>query len=314
MMYDAMKRAIEQAEKALKDVTVEGERLRQAATGASSKIMPVNSLRLEWNFQVKTNSWKQDEILVEPTIANATRSLDEAWQKVEAKHAENAAAIENNRAIRQTVQALMTAIGIPEVYDVYDYPTERSRTKKTIKKTAGWRQDLAHFCRSDDGYDAARQAYEAGKKKIEEWSREQRAKEQEKQAIAAAEAKKAEGEKLRAVMAVKYGLDFKTDMYDVLMAILGRNKYLHLAYWLERNRLDWNDGTHYARRGLDNFSVESVTDRAIYDEIQSHIVDWDGDGRVFRDCKYNYSTLYEMVEDGSLVADFNAVREHVQEY
>ena len=48
---------------------------------------------------------------------------------------------------------------------------------------------------------------------------------------------------------------------------------------------------------MNGFTVETETDQEIQDELQGLIDNWDGDGRVFRDCKWNYSTLYAMVTD-----------------
>jgi len=85
-------------------------------------------------------------------------------------------------------------------------------------------------------------------------------------------------------------------------ATLLKNKYLRLAYYLNKNRNDWSDGHSYAESGLSGFAVEKQIDSDIYNDISSYIDDgWDGDGRVFRDCKYNYTVLYGMVEDKSLV-------------
>jgi hypothetical protein len=64
---------------------------------------------------------------------------------------------------------------------------------------------------------------------------------------------------------------------------------------------------------LRGFNVETDLDRKIYDNILSYISDWQGDGRVFRDCEYNYSVLYGIVSenDSQLYKDFKVVIENI---
>jgi hypothetical protein len=95
------------------------------------------------------------------------------------------------------------------------------------------------------------------------------------------------------------------------MRIVSKNKYLCLAYWLEQNRNDWNDGYSFAETGLDSFTIETETDELIYKDIQSYMDDWGGDGRVFRDCEWNYGVLYGMVEDEELMKDFETVQKFI---
>lgn len=312
MAFDKAKYALEKTRSALTDLESEIEQLRQAALGAESQCQAVNSLRFGYAFRESTGSWGT-ALPAERTVKDNLARLEEEWQRIEKEHAANLPVIENNKAIWQTVAALMRAIGIPDQYEVYEYPSSKSRTKKTVKKSAGWMQDLSQFCRTSDGYDAMQVHYKQAKAAIAEWQQKAAAKEREAQAQKAAEQKKQEAEQLRAVMVVKYGLDFKADMHEVLMAILDRNKYLRLAYWLERNRGDWNEGHFYADRGLDDFTCESDMDRAIVANLRHHIDEWDGDGRIFRDCEWNYGRIYELVNDATLVADFLAVRQHIRE-
>jgi hypothetical protein len=93
--------------------------------------------------------------------------------------------------------------------------------------------------------------------------------------------------------------------------ILKKDKYLALAYYLEKNRNDWNDGCRYAEIGLCMFTVETEEDQKIFDNIQEFIDDWDmdGDGRCFRDCEYNYNVLYGMVKDESLLKDIEHLKD-----
>jgi hypothetical protein len=100
-------------------------------------------------------------------------------------------------------------------------------------------------------------------------------------------------------MIKKYDLPSDTKADQFLKFLLQKNKYLRLAFWLERNRGDWNEGPTYALHGLDQFSIESNLDQEIYNDICAHIKDWEGDGRVFRDTEWSYGALYAMVNKDS---------------
>lgn len=106
----------------------------------------------------------------------------------------------------------------------------------------------------------------------------------------------------------KYTNEADPDFDLILESILLKDKYLMLAYQLEQNRMDWNQGYEYASVGIDNFVVESKDDIEIYEEI-NQVIDHGNehgeiDGRAFRDCEWNYSVIYKMVEDEELLKDF----------
>lgn len=114
----------------------------------------------------------------------------------------------------------------------------------------------------------------------------------------------------------KYNLDFPSGLPsadDMLEAVIRKNKYLYLAHYLLENRNDWNDGCYYAKTGLNGFKVEDEVDKMIYADISSYINDWDGDGRCFRDCAWNYDRLFSMV-DADLYKDYVEVEQYVNKY
>ena len=113
-----------------------------------------------------------------------------------------------------------------------------------------------------------------------------------------------------AMFRVKYTPDEpESDKQEILDAILEKNKYLRLAHYLRMNRGDWTDGYDYAETGLSGFVVETEVDSEIEKDITHHINNWDGDGRIFRDCEYNYNVIFGMVEDEQLMKDYNSVYE-----
>lgn len=306
-MYDQALNALQDARKAIDKLEQEVARLRAAATGAEAMVQSITPVKLTWVFSTSiSNQWGTPSVAA--IVQDNTARLNKEWATIDATHVANLPLIASNQAIRQQVEALMKAIGIPDEYTVYE-SSGRSRTPKQVKRPAGWISDLARCCKVDDGYDLAKRAYEEAQRKIQEWQIAQQQKEAAEAKQREAEQKKADAERLRAVMVVKYGCNYNADLSEVLEAILRRNKYLHLAYWLERNRNDWHDGPDSARTGLDSFTIESPQDQAIYEELSDLINEWDGDGRVFRDCEWNYSRIYNLVGDDALMADFNSVRQ-----
>lgn len=110
----------------------------------------------------------------------------------------------------------------------------------------------------------------------------------------------------------KYKMEFGypiPPIYDIIDNLIDRNKYLYLAHYLYKNRCDWNDGPHYAECGLRGFSVESPSDQEIYDKVNHHVYNWDGDGRVFN--QY-YSVLFGIVREQNedLYNDYLKIKEY----
>ena len=82
------------------------------------------------------------------------------------------------------------------------------------------------------------------------------------------------------------------------------NKYVGLALSMAKTRGDWSQGFYRVKGALNNFKVETELDQKIYDEIIDILTDRDiMDGRIFRDCNYNYDWIRENIlssEDNAL--------------
>ena len=124
------------------------------------------------------------------------------------------------------------------------------------------------------------------------------------------EKKVKEENRILALLLAKYDLDIDCEWRDLMDAITEKNKYLDLAYALEKNRGDWNEGYDYAESGLNRFKVVTEQDQEIYDNIYSYFDDF-CDGRVFRDCEWNYGRLYGLVDNNDLMKDFETVKSHL---
>lgn len=243
----------------------------------------------------------------EAVVAKATEALEKEFARVKAIHEANIPAIENNKAVCASVSTMMRNIGIPDSFSTWEYPSSRSRTKKEIKHVAGWMLDLRRVCICDDGFSYCENQYKVQRETISCYAEKKKAEKEN-----AEKAKKAEeAEKLSVIelarFQLKYGLESSSTWEDVLEKILSMDKYLRLAHFLELNRNDWNDGCSYAETGIKGFAEENETDKLIVENIVSYFSDFE-DGRVFRDCTYNYNVLRtDFVKDKDLLADYSAV-------
>jgi len=216
----------------------------------------------------------------------------------------------HNKIIQDKIKQIMEKIGVTEFYQVYDYETTRSKTKKWLRKRAGYSEDIQRAAPTWNEYSNYEDKIRELKARVEtEYSKV-------KDAIAKTEreelAKKKAVEDVHklALLRAKYTPeDAMSDKWTILRAILAKDKYLRLAYYLEQNRNDWDDGYWYAEQGLKGFEIISSEDQEIYDCIYKITQYEDTDGRYFRDCEYNYGMLFGKVGDDVLYKDYEIVKE-----
>jgi hypothetical protein len=194
--------------------------------------------------------------------------------------------------------------GIPEKVSVRK-PRSR-RPWDTISVDSEWAITLGSHIPVYDDWPRLESQYKTWLRECDEWraklDAEVRAQKQAKEA----HEKEIEREVVRREMVARHGLPEVTTLHDVRWVLLNKNKYLRLAHFLEANRGDWSEGCDYAETGLNGFTVETDEDREIQKEISALCSDWDGDGRCFRDCKWNYGALYQKVPP-ELLADYQKV-------
>lgn len=244
-------------------------------------------------------------------LVNLINFLDLVAEFDKKSHELNLKIAKSNLAISEGIFNLLNKVGIKTSYQ--DYKTSRSRTKSTInynfpseikKQIPTGYSEKYLTDRVDNLKSNVNRYFKDEILKIEKALREEEE-----------NAKKKHSLKKQALLLAKYDLDLDCDWKELLEVILDKNKYLKLAYYLERNRGDWGEGYDYAETGLSYFPVESELDQKIVDNIESYMYEnWDGDGRVFRDCTYNYSTLYGMVDDSKLLEDFEYVSSNIDMY
>lgn len=320
-----IQQALDYIEQAKEFIRTEEARLIQSTIGINNKIMPIKpsnqmgkihsvgqykTYDLDVNNELMSKSgYFNQPNNVEKTCDNALRHAEHLFKQSEVIHEENTKALENNIALKDYVYAFMEKIGIPKRITTYDYISSsgrRTQKKQEHTKSAGYIGDIEMFLKTDDGFEYAKQSLERIKKDIETYRLSEDKKEKDAQKIIDADNAKKEETKLLATLVVKYGLDYQATFQEVLDAILGRNKYLELGYWLERQRNDWSDGFWKAKNGIDGFNAETDLDKRIQESLYETLSECE-DGRDFRDCQYNYSELYSMVNDEELYKDYELV-------
>ena len=261
-----------------------------------------------WSYH-KPNEYADTVEKIEERRKSLFAKLDEVLPSLEETRLKNAEIIEHNKQIAEKVKLIMKTMGIPDSYSERDY-NSRARNPKYITRQAGYIGDITRNVSTfDTQYKNISDQINVIKTRINKWA------DDKIKAIRAEEAsKKAEREKdakvkLLAAMCGKYGIDaLEEDYYDLLDEILRRNKYLHLAHHLLRNRNDWNEGPDRAEYDLSQFKIENEVDQKIYESIQEDIEDWQGDGRVFRDGEYGYDIIFGMCDD-DLMSDYQKLTE-----
>jgi len=232
---------------------------------------------------------------------------------LKARCEETEVVVSHNTVVQSKIRQLMEKIGITEVYQVYDYETTRSKNKKWLRQQSGYVADLnreAPIFNSFKNYaenvkrlkDTLETEYSKVKQAIQKAEREEQAKKTA-----------AENVHKLALLRAKYTPDdAMASANDILLTILGKDKYLHLAHFLEANRGDWSDGYWYAEKGLDGFTIETPEDQEIYDCIYAITQYEDVDGRYFRDCEYSYDVLFGKADD-VLYKDYLIVAEMIDD-
>lgn len=237
-------------------------------------------------------------------------TIEQYKQSVLKIKVENEKAINNNLITIQTIKAYMSTIGIPEYHHIRD-PKSRARWPKQIKVESGYLQDIRRYIPIGDGYSSAIASADAAAKAVEKSAVERLNTITELENIKLADKAEKEKNLLLAEMILKYQLDRdQTDcMKDVIYQLIKKDKYLYLAHYLRLNRGDWNDGSSYAETGIEGFVPETDQEQQIIASLIELCNNDDGyfDGRVFRDCQWNYDRLYGIAEtrNKDLYQDYN---------
>lgn len=220
-------------------------------------------------------------------------ALNAAYQACQPIREKNLKAIEENRALKEKLQALFVSLNVP-TKRVNMNPSRVWNAKARWQET-GWPNSIAAIP-VDDGWAGLERQYKDTLKALEEdKEKKARAREQEEAERQRTEKKRRDTVAL-GLLATQLGLDPLAEAYEVRKALLGRNKYLRLADAMYRTRCDWSDGPYRVADALANFSRETEEDHRIALQLEGHVEDWCGDGRIFRDCQHNYDSLFDLVK------------------
>lgn len=300
-----------QVTKSLQAVQTEAQRMDDASRAATGgKIAVIKSCEVPSSVGRNIALFGPSSSWVKPSwevcAKEARAVLLKAREDLEAQHAANLPLLENNQRVAQQVKLIMGNLGVPAIRTTYGYATPRARKMTTTNHRAGYLDDLDSACKTNDGYDACKRQLAEFERRIEAYENAERTKEAQLAREREKEAAQRAQLTLLGALAQKYECAAEVD--EIVDALAKKDKYFGLAYWLERNRINWNEGPSLAQCGLNQFKVETEEDACIEEAIRERIENWEGDGRTFRDCHYGYDFLYAKA-DAEVLVDFNKLRD-----
>lgn len=231
-------------------------------------------------------------------------------QDIEQVHTGNLPALAVNKTIHEKMTLVMQQAGIGTTFSVREVPKGK-RTMQWVTKPAGWVADLAREAPTSDGFDSAMYSMKNRAESIEQYYKKMAAKLAEEEKKAAAEVKAQTKILELAKLQVKYDLPATTDADGILEHLRGIDKYFNLAYAMEATRNDWNDGFYKVENALASFVVEKDLDKEIEKELKELLNSEEQDGRIFRDCRYNYGHLY-ILANPAIVQDYQTLSQYLE--
>jgi len=267
-------------------------------------------------FKYGSSYYERDPKTIEEVDTKLTSLLAKAEQeraKVLEEHQANIPAIENNFKVREKITQIMKDIGIPNNYSISEFKTQRSRTKTTTTHSAGYLGDLQRNVPVSDEKDRMltliKSAEDSFKRHADTLKGTIRKELQEVE-----KTEKAKKEVLaKARLQVKYNLDDDFEWSDVLEVLDSKDKYFALARSMEAVRNDWNDGFGPVEWAISKFTVETEEDKEIEACIQDLLESEEQDGRIFRDCEFNYNFLFSKASEEILV-DYEILKSYYEVY
>ena len=210
--------------------------------------------------------------------------------------AEVDAVIEHNKTQRERVAALMARIGIHPTVVKYEYKTARSKTATRTETASGYVADLNRvYPVSFTAYKDMCNKIDSKRRELAQFSAEAVERCRKEQAAKEKAERDAQAVHKLAVLRVKYNVSIDTSACEILSLICNQDKYLELAHAMQETRNDWSDGFYRVEDALAGFTVETDFDRALVEDLTKILDSGEDDGRVFRDCEYNYNVLFKMV-------------------
>lgn len=317
MSTKAIQAAQKEAERAIAKLVATAMEAEKVAAAGMHPLQPVKDCYAPiGRVATGIEAHKQAYTLHATAMQRWNAQLSEAWAEVETIHAQNEEALRQNAETDAALRALFQMIGLPADY------TETALVRgrwKSATVASGWVGDLRRFIKLDDGY--ARAVRQKGE--IERRMAEAERKEAERVAAEKRAAEAAAFERKRVMLAVevcqRWGIIYEPGepvcVEDVIDRLVEPNSYLALAHGLMLNREDWNDGYNLGQRALDAFRPVTEEDAEMVASIQADIdrayENGDIDGRLFRDCEWNYNRIFAKAarEEPERYADYQKLLE-----
>lgn len=272
----------------------------------------LGKVSLEWAFKQKDywGSYKKitDVVMIDKKLAEYEAQAAADIKAIEAAHERNLPLIKNNEEVVAKVTKLMEHIGIPKQTLKSYFKSARSMKMTTETVSSGWITDLSTHAPVKDNSEILKREVASKLDALKRKAQEEKDAIAKEAAIKAAEIAKKEADRALIKMQLKYELSEYNEWEDVLDAICSKCKYLNLAWAMEQTRNDWSEGFDKVECAIAKFVVVAEEDCEIEKCIEECLEDCE-DGRVFRDCQYNYSVLYAKVAP-ELMEDFDVARQH----
>lgn len=231
-------------------------------------------------------------------------------QDIEQVHTGNLPALAVNEIIHEKMTLVMQQAGIGTTFSVREVPKGK-RTTQWVTKPAGWVSDLNREVPVSDGFNSAMYSMKNRAEAIEQYYKKMAAKLSEEEKKVAEEVKAKTKILELAKLQVKYDLPATTDADGILEHLRGLDKYFNLAYAMQSTRNDWSEGFYKVENALASFVVEKDLDKEIEKELQDMLKSEDQDGRIFRDCQYNYGYLYTLTNP-AIVQDYQTLSQYLE--
>ena len=239
--------------------------------------------------------------------------LDQVLERCQPIWQQNEEIIQHNKSMVEKVKFLMRSLGIPDTYSERDLKS-RSRDPKYITRRAGYLDDIGRIVPVSDGTKTSliKRVSEQKKIVLERFTTRQQAILELDRAKVFAE-KQAAREKFIATAKVKLELSWEADEYEILSTLVNKDKFLNLAHTMMETRNQFDRGYKPILYALEKLDLGNSVEQAIHKSISVTCENWDGDGRIFRDCEWNYDRVFELV-DADLLSLYTDYKEWVKDY
>lgn len=237
----------------------------------------------------------------------AMQVLEDAFKADQEAHEANKPILKANALAIEKLEAVMAEIGMPRTFRRPMKSRARFQRYETVD--AGWIADMRREFPGGDGFELVLAKYSELKARYEQFAAE--AEKEEKEAAAKAELEKARAierqnaDIRKALIIIRYELDAETHWtwFAILEFLRKRDQRLDLAVAMRMTRGDWSEGYWRVSDAMTRFKIRDDVDKDIIASVGSCFGDDFIDGRVFRDCAWNYDRLFAEAEDRQLSED-----------